>query len=59
VKGGEEWMVGGQGQDPLFRHGALDVVVLNDHVLLQDLDGEDLKTKILVESFIISLQKQT
>ena len=31
-------MVGGEGEDPLLGHGALDVVVLHDHVLLQDLD---------------------
>ena len=33
----EGWFAG-QRQDPLLDHGALDVVVLNDDVLLQDLD---------------------
>lgn len=32
-------MLGGQCQDPLLRHGALDIVILQDHVLLEDLDG--------------------
>ena len=31
-----------QGQHPLLHHGALHVVVLDDHVLLQDLDGVQL-----------------
>ena len=31
-----------QRQDPLLHHGALHVVVLDDHVLLQDLDGVQL-----------------
>ena len=31
----------------LFRHGALDVVVLDDDVLLEDLDGEDLLAVLL------------
>jgi hypothetical protein len=30
-------MVGGEGEDPLLCHGALHVVVLDDHVLLQNL----------------------
>ncbi len=38
----EEGMLGRQGQDALLRHGALDVVVLQDHVLLEHLDGVDL-----------------
>jgi hypothetical protein len=37
VKTGEEGMVGGEGEDPLLCHGALHVVVLDDHVLLQNL----------------------
>jgi len=45
VQRSEEWVVGCQGQDPLLRHGALDVVVLNDDVLLQNLDGEHLNVK--------------
>lgn len=28
-----------QGQNPLFHHGALHVIVLDHHVLLQDFDG--------------------
>ena len=36
---GEEGVVGRERQDPLLGHSALDVVVLHDHVLLQDLDG--------------------
>ena len=31
-----------QGQHPLLHHGALHVVVLDDHVFLQDLDGVQL-----------------
>ena len=42
VQGGEERVVGRQRQDPLLGHGALDVVVLHYHVLLQDLNGEHL-----------------
>ena len=41
-------MVRREGQDPLLGHGALDVVVLHDHVLLQDLDGEDLVRVLLL-----------
>jgi hypothetical protein len=37
VKTGEEGMVGGEGEDPLLCHGALHIVVLDDHVLLQNL----------------------
>lgn len=36
---GEVRVLPGQGQDPFLRHGAVDVVVLQDHVLLQNLDG--------------------
>jgi hypothetical protein len=42
----KERVVGSEGQDPLFRHGALHVVVLNDDVLLEDLNSEHLKKKI-------------
>lgn len=28
-----------QGQNPLFHHGALHVIILDHHVLLQDFDG--------------------
>lgn len=34
---GEEGVVAGQGQDPLLCHGALHIVILQDHILLQDL----------------------
>lgn len=34
---GEEGVVAGQGQDPLLSHGALHIVILQDHVLLQHL----------------------
>jgi hypothetical protein len=37
MKTGEEWMVGGQGEDPLLSHGALHIIILDDHILLQDL----------------------
>ena len=40
-------MVGSECQDPLFRHGALHVVVLNNDVFLEDLDGENLKAEII------------
>lgn len=36
---GQVRVLPGQRQDPLLRHGAVDVVVLQDHVLLQHLDG--------------------
>ncbi len=42
----EERVVGSEGQDPLLRHGALHVIVLNDNVFLEDLNGEHLKQKI-------------
>ena len=42
MQGGQERVVGRQGQDALLRHGALDVVVLDDDVLLEDFDGEHL-----------------
>ena len=37
----ERWLVE-QGQHPLLHHGAFHIVVLDDHVLLQDLDGVQL-----------------
>ena len=40
VQTGEEGMVGGEGQDPLLSHRALNVVVLDDHVLLQNLEQQ-------------------
>lgn len=36
---GEEGVTAGQGQDPLLRHRALHIVILEDHVLLQHLHG--------------------
>ena len=36
-------MVRGESQDPLLSHGALNVVILDDDILLQDFDGEDLQ----------------
>ena len=42
VQMGEEGWLPGQGQHPLLHHGALHVVVLDHHVLLQDLDGVQL-----------------
>lgn len=33
----EEGVVAGQGQDPFLRHGALHIVILQDHILLQHL----------------------
>lgn len=36
---GQVRVLPGQRQDPFLRHGAVDVVVLQDHVLLQHLDG--------------------
>ena len=41
MQGGQEWVVGWQRQDALFRHGALNVVVLDDDVLFEDFDGKD------------------
>lgn len=38
----EERRLAREGQDPLLDHGALHVVVLDDDVLLQDLDGVQL-----------------
>ena len=38
----EERGLVGHGEHPLLDHGALDVVVLDDDVLLQDLDGVQL-----------------
>lgn len=38
----EERRLASEGQDPLLDHGALHVVVLDDDVLLQDLDGVQL-----------------
>ena len=38
VKLDKEGRLLGQGQDPLLDHGAVDVVVLDDDVLLEDLD---------------------
>ena len=35
-------MSAGEGQDALLRHGAVHVVVLQDHVLLQHFDGVNL-----------------
>lgn len=34
-------MFGGEGEDAFLRHGALHVVVLQDHILLEYLDGVD------------------
>ena len=33
----EEGVIAGQGQDPFLGHGALHIIVLQDHVLLQHL----------------------
>lgn len=35
----QEWWLAAQGQHAFLNHGALYVVVLDDDVLLQDLDG--------------------
>lgn len=35
-------VLSGQRQDPFLRHGAVDVVVLQDHVFFQDFDGVNL-----------------
>ena len=42
VKLDEERRLLGQSEDPLLDHGAVDVVILDDDVLLEDLDGIDL-----------------
>ena len=34
----KEWRLLGQGEHPLLDHGAVDVVILDDDVLLEDLD---------------------
>ena len=39
---GQEGRLQGQCQDPLLYHGALNIIVLYDDVLLQDLDGVEL-----------------
>lgn len=36
---GEEGILPGERQHPLLHHGALHVVILDHHVLLQDFDG--------------------
>ena len=38
----EEWRLLGQSEDPLLDHGAVDVIVLDDDVLLEDLDRVEL-----------------
>lgn len=38
VQLGEVGVSAGEGQDALLRHGAVHVVILQDHVLLQDFD---------------------
>lgn len=38
----EEGVVPGEGQDPLLHHGALHVVIHENHVLLQSLHSEEL-----------------
>ena len=38
----EEGVIPSQGEDSLLHHGALHVVILDHHVLLQDLDGVQL-----------------
>ena len=37
VQAGQEWVVGGQGEDPLLRHCAFDIIILDDHILLKHL----------------------
>ena len=39
VKLDEEWRLLGQSEDPLLDHGAVDVIILDDDVLLENLDG--------------------
>ena len=39
VKLDEERRLLGQSEDPLLNHGTVDVIVLDDDVLLEDLDG--------------------
>ena len=39
VKLDEEWRLLGQSEDPLLDHGAVNVIVLDDDVLLEDLNG--------------------
>ena len=34
----KEWRLLGQGKHPLLDHGAVDIVILDDDVLLEDLD---------------------
>lgn len=41
VEGGEEVRAGGERQHPLLHHGALRVLVLEEDVLLQHLDGKE------------------
>ena len=42
VKLDEEWRLLGQSEDPLLDHGAVNVIVLDDYVLLEDLNGVEL-----------------
>lgn len=39
VQSREEGVLGRQRQDRLLRHGAVHVIILDDHFLLQDFDG--------------------
>lgn len=39
VELGEVGVAAGEGQDALLSHSAVHVIVLEDHVLLQDFDG--------------------
>ena len=43
----EEGGLFGQCQYPFLGHGTVDVVVLNDHVLLENLDGEQLFRRLV------------
>ena len=40
----EEGMLAAEGQDPLLHHGALHIVVLQNHVFLQSLHCKELLT---------------
>lgn len=42
VELGEVGVAAGEGQDPLFCHSAVHVIVLKDHVFLQNFDGINL-----------------
>lgn len=58
VQLGEVGVAAGQGQDALLRHGAVHVVVLQDHVLLEDFDGVDVLRALQLRQHHLSPRKK-